>query len=54
LSGKLYGTITVATKALYSQYMMGDLSEVIGASLPLVDRRVFKTLAQKDYPRLVR
>jgi hypothetical protein len=29
--GRLYGAVPVAAKSLYSQYMMGDLEEAIGA-----------------------
>lgn len=29
--GRLYGLVPVAAKSLYSQYMMGDLAEAIGA-----------------------
>ncbi len=29
--GRLYGAVPVAAKSLYSQFMMGDLEEAIGA-----------------------
>jgi hypothetical protein len=33
-AARLYGRVTVAAKGLYSQLMMGELDELLGACVP--------------------